>query len=60
MDRELPNIPKRMLVRRRMVEAEHLARRVLHQVDGRQRVCGRGFGGPNQGQVRVLFPARKC
>lgn len=54
MDRKLANIPERMLVRCRMIRAEQLARRVLHQIDRRKRMCARRLARTNQRQVRAL------
>lgn len=36
---QLPDVPKRMLVGRAVVQAEDLGRRVFHEGYGRQSVC---------------------
>ena len=54
VDRELPNVSKRVLVRRGVVRAEELARRVLHEVDRGERVRAGGLARAHEGEVGVL------
>ena len=54
MDRELSDVPERVLVRGGVVRAEKLARRVLHEVDRGERVRAGGLTRAHEGEVGVL------
>lgn len=54
VNRKLPYVSERMLICRRMVQAENLRGRIFHEVDGGQFVRARGFRGAHQLEVRAL------
>ena len=54
MNCELPDVPEGMLIRRSMIRAEELRRRILHEVDTWQRMCGSRFSITQQSEINVL------
>ena len=54
VNRKLPYVSKRMLIRCRMVQAKDLGGRIFHEIDRGQLVRARGFRRAHQLKVRAL------
>ena len=54
VNRKLPYVSKRMLIRCRMVHAKDLRGRIFHEIDRGQFVRASGFRGAHQLKIRAL------